>query len=163
MNILLFYFRLADRNHLPKTKNQLKALQVEGVNFLTVVHDASSVMGQCKETQAVHLMVVKGEVESRDLVVAQTPVEVQTLLKEFDGVILEDLPTELPLMRNIQHHIDLFPCASLPHVPHYRMSSKDNKILRENVEELLSKGHIQAIMSTCVVPIFLRPKKDGSW
>ena len=33
-------------------------------------------------------MVVKEEVESRDLVVAQTPVEVQTLLKEFDDVII---------------------------------------------------------------------------
>ena len=148
------FFRLAERNHLPKSENQPKAVQVEGMNFLTIVHDPSSVMGKYKETQVVHLMVVKGEVESRDLVVAQTPVEVQTLLKEFDDVILEDLPTELPPMHNIQYHIDLIPSASLPNVPHYRMSSKDNKILREKVEELLSKGHIQAIMSTCVIPIF---------
>ena len=66
----------------------------------------------------------------------------QTLLKEFDDVILEDLSTELPPMRNIQHHIDLIPSASLPKVPHYRMNSKKNKILRGNVEALLSKGHI---------------------
>ena len=39
-----------------------------------------------------HLMVVKGEVESRDPVGAQIPVEVQTLLKEFDDVH-EDLLT----------------------------------------------------------------------
>ena len=44
-------------------------------------------MGECKETQAVHLMVVKREVESTDLVVAQTLMEVQTLLKEFNDVI----------------------------------------------------------------------------
>ena len=31
--------------------------------------------------------------------------EVQTLLEEFDDVILEDLPTELSPMRNIQCHI----------------------------------------------------------
>ena len=36
---------------------------------------------------------MKGEVESKDLVVAQTLVEVQTLLKEFDDVIPKDLPT----------------------------------------------------------------------
>ena len=52
----------------------------------------------------------EGEVESRDLVVAQTLVEVQTLLKEFVDAILEDLSTELPPMCNIQHHIDLIPC-----------------------------------------------------
>ena len=58
-------------------------------------------MGECKESREVHLMVVKGEVESRDLVGAQIPVEVQTLLKEFDDVIPEDLPAILPPMRNI--------------------------------------------------------------
>ena len=68
---------------------------------------------KCKGTQEVHLMVMKEEVESRDLVMAHIPIEVQTLLEEFDNVIPEDLPTELPPMR-----------ASLPNVPHYSMSSK---------------------------------------
>ena len=156
------FLKLEDRNQLPESENKPKALQVEGRNFLTIVHDSSSLMSECKETQEVHLMVVKGEVETEDFVEAEIPMEVQTLSKEFDDVIPEDLPTKLLPMHNIQHYIDLIPSASLSNMPHYRMSSKENKVLREKVEELLSKQDIQASISTCAVPTLLMPKKDGS-
>ena len=58
------FFRLVERNQLPKSENQPKALQAKGRNFLTIVHYSSSLMDECTKTQAVHLMVVKGEVES---------------------------------------------------------------------------------------------------
>ena len=38
------------------------------MNFLTIVHETSSLMGDCKETREGHLMMVKGGVESRDSV-----------------------------------------------------------------------------------------------
>ena len=142
------YLRFAERNHFPKRENQPKTLQAKGRNFLTIIPETSSLMGECKETKEVHLMVAKGEVESRDIVVAQFRMEVQTLLKDFDDVIPEDLPTDLPPMCNIQHHIDLIPSVSLPNVPHYWMSSKENNILREKVEEFLNKGNIHASIST---------------
>ncbi|PKI33813.1 hypothetical protein CRG98_045797 [Punica granatum] len=90
-------------------------------------------------------------------------VESLPILKKFHDVFLEELPNGLPLLRDIQHHIDIQPNASLLNKPHYKRSPAEHEELRRHVEELVSKGFIWKSMSLCVIPTLLVPKKDGSW
>ena len=67
-------------------------------------------------------MVVKGQSEAT--------IDIPTKFQEVHVDFPDLSPNELPPMRNIQHHIDLVTEASLPNLPHYRMSPTEHKELQ---------------------------------
>jgi len=41
------------------------------------------------------------------------------------------------------------------------MAPKENEEIKKQVQEILDKGLIKEILSPCVVPTIISPKKDG--
>ena len=60
------------------------------------------------------------------------------MIEKFIDVFPEDLPDQLPSMRNFQHAIDLVLGASLPNLLHYRMNHTEHAELKRQVNELLN-------------------------
>ena len=91
------------------------------------------------------------------------PPAVKVLMEAFEDVFPKDLPTELPLIRDIQHAINLELGSTIPNKAAYRMTVMEKDELLRQVQELLTKGYIKENISPCAVPTLLIPKKDGTW
>ena len=57
----------------------------------------------------------------------ETLLKVSKLLSEFLDVAPNELPNDLPPMRNIQHAINLVPGSQLPNLPAYRMNPLEHR------------------------------------
>jgi hypothetical protein len=83
------------------------------------------------------------------------------VVSEFPGVSLEDLPG-MPPDRDIEFNIELIPGTAPISKRPYRMDVKDLAELKNQIEELLSKGFIRPSSSPWGAHTLFVDKKDGS-
>ncbi len=63
----------------------------------------------------------------------------------------------------LEHHIKLKPGTQPIYVPAYRLPHSQREIVEEHVKDMKAQGVIQDSLSPWNSPIFLVPKKDGSF
>ena len=90
------------------------------------------------------------------------PMEIKNMLDDYADIVVDELPSKLPPIRSISHHIDLILGACLPNKAAYRMTPRENEEVGRQVQELLYKGLIKEILSPCAVSVVLSPKKGGT-
>ncbi|CAL1390463.1 unnamed protein product [Linum trigynum] len=161
-NVIVFTWK-SHKIAMAPVSGPAKPLGKAKSNFITLAQDDEDLQMALRESEWVCPIVVKGLLSSSQPTEQVIPAEVQEILGDFKELISDELPSTLPPMRDIQHHIDLIPGSSLPNLPHYRMSPKENEILREQIEDVLKKGFIRESMSPCAVPALLVPKKGNQW
>ena len=86
----------------------------------------------------------------------------QKLLTKYHDVFPDDLPPGLPPPRTFDHHIDLVPDTLPPSRPTYRLSFTETIELKNQLAELVDKGHIQPSKSPYGAPVLFVRKKDGT-
>jgi len=84
------------------------------------------------------------------------------VLNEFLDVMLEELPDELPPIRQIDHAIEVMPGVAPSTKAPYRMSHEKLKEFKVQLEEFLTKGYIKLHKSPYVAPVLFVHKKDGT-
>ncbi|CAI7800469.1 unnamed protein product [Closterium sp. NIES-54] len=107
----------------------------------------------------VALVTNEDEGERRTL---ELPPAIQKLLEEFEDVLPDDLPDQLPPYRTHQHEIIEEPGSKLTFRAPYRLSPTELADMKKQIKYLLDKRLIRPSTSPYGAPVLFTPKPDGS-
>jgi hypothetical protein len=84
------------------------------------------------------------------------------LVNEFDDVLVDELPNELPSLREINHHIPYHP--KTPWVAHkYRLPEAQRAALEKDMNAKLASDIMRYTLDIPLAPSHMVPKKDGQY
>ncbi|GJP55785.1 hypothetical protein CLOM_g14773 [Closterium sp. NIES-68] len=107
-------------------------------------------------------LAIATKVEDNGVKNSEPPGTIKELLKEFQDILPDDLPNELPPYRTHQHEIVEEPSSKLTFRAPYRLSPTELTDMKKQIEYLLAKGLIQPSTSPYGAPVLFTPKPDGS-
>jgi hypothetical protein len=87
---------------------KLEKPQAGSSNFLAISRNSHEFEDIIKEVGFMYPIVLKGLMVT-NAVSSHIPKKVQEILSEYEDLVSEDLPAQLPSIRDIQHQIDLVP------------------------------------------------------
>ncbi|GJP57976.1 hypothetical protein CLOP_g19892 [Closterium sp. NIES-67] len=106
-------------------------------------------------------LAIATEVENDGEKASEPPEKIKDLLKEFQDILPDDLPNELPPYRTHQHEIVEEPGSKPTFRAPYRLSSTELTDMKKLIEYLVAKGLIQPSTSPYGAPVLFTPKPDG--
>ncbi len=84
------------------------------------------------------------------------------VLKQYRGAL--DLPGEsLEVTQSAEHHINLKPNSNPLYIHAYKLPHSKRAVVQQLISEKLEQGVIKESNSPWDSPLFLVPKKDGSY
>ncbi|CAI7854225.1 unnamed protein product [Closterium sp. NIES-53] len=114
-----------------------------------------------KRTMAEFVALVTNEDEGERKTL-ELPPAIKKLLEEFEDVLPDDLPDQLPPYRTHQHEIIEEPGSKPTFRAPYRLSPTELADMKKQIEYLLDKGLIRPSTSPYSAPVLFTPKPDGS-
>ncbi|XP_069154406.1 uncharacterized protein [Solanum lycopersicum] len=127
----------------------------------TLSHPSKGVISFLKARHLVQRGCLAYLAHIRDTSIETPMLESNPVVSEFSEVFPTDLPG-LPPDRDIDFCIDVEPGTRPISIPPYRMAPAELKELKEQLQDLLSKGFIRPSVSPWGAPVLFVKKKDGS-
>eukprot|EP00257_Ricinus_communis_P025963 XP_025013377.1 uncharacterized protein LOC107261381 [Ricinus communis] len=112
--------------------------------YLTLHNKLYTLTPLMSQKQILVLVYKESLLTTNDLNVS-LPSSFKSLLREFEDVFPDKIPSGLPPIRGIEHQIDFVLCSTIPNRLAYRANPEETKELQRQVEELLNKGRLVVV------------------